>query len=99
MCDIISKKNLEKLVVSFIFGFAGTWITNSIPGFFAGWIIGLFVMYIRWERMSFPKVMLVGGMLSVLTAIFGIWFNLWQRMGVGLFGVVLILIAVGLEYG
>ena len=98
MYDIISKKNLEKLLISFIFGIEGAWITDSIPGFFAGWIIGLFIMYIKWERMSIPKILLVGGILFVLCGIFGVWFDIWQRVGAGLFGVVLILMAIDLEF-
>jgi len=77
----------------------GALITNSIPGFFAGWVIGLFIMYVRWERMKFSKILLVSGILLIVVAIFGVWFTLLQRIGAGIFGGFLIFLSIELEYG
>jgi len=94
---MLSREDLTKIISSIIVGIAVGIVTESLPGFFGGTLLTLIIVYIPWQKMKLPEIFGVIGVISVTVGILGQMFSFVERLLIGLFGAIMIILAVWLK--
>ena len=94
---VLSREDLAKIISSIVVGITVGIVTESLPGFFGGTILTLIIVYIPWQKMKLPEIFGVIGVISVVIGILGRMFSLTERVLIGLFGAIMIILAVWLK--
>ena len=94
---VLSREDLAKIISSIVVGITVGIVTESLPGFFGGTILTLIIVYIPWQKMKLPEIFGVIGVISVVIGILGRMFSLAERVLIGLFGAIMIILAVWLK--
>ncbi len=94
---ILTREDIAKIISSIIVGITVGIITESLPGFFGGTLLTLIIVYIPWQKMKLPEIFGVIGVISVVIGILGRMFLFAERLLIGLFGCIMILLAIWLS--
>lgn len=93
---ILTREDIAKIISSIIVGITVGIVTESLPGFFGGTLLTLMIVYIPWQKMKLPEIFGVIGVISVVVGILGRMFLFTERLLIGLFGCIMIILAIWL---